>query len=989
VRSHAERGNEGESLTAAVRKKLGMRRDGAGVYGRGIHGPLPKDANMSATTSDFLRHLRTLAARQAIDNLSDQQLLKRFHSQRSEESFAALVQRHGPMVWSVCCRVLHHTQDAEDAFQAAFLVLAAKAASLRQPPLLSSWLHGVAYHIALRQKAKAIRRSAHERCVGPPPPVDAMDDIHWRELRSVLDEELQKMPQKYRAPLVLCYLEARTQDEAAKHLGWSKNTFGRRMKRARELLTQRLTRRGITLSAALTAPLSIDGAATATVPPLLAAGTVRAGLAVAMGQATCTLISAQVIALTDGGVASLLAKKASVAVVLLVSLALGVGGLLAHRAIPSRTLVEGPSAPMAAPQAPPRSTRSAGKDTAIEIKGRVLGPDGKAFAGARLFLLSDMARKKADAAVRAVTDTDGRFRFPAKPADFDAKGKAILAVTASGFGPDWAEITTKPQDALTLRLVKDDVPIKGRVLDLEGKPVANVTVRALNLHQTDLDWWLNKKPKPARTDYPNWIDPAALDVPAQAVTGADGRFQLHGLGRERLVYLLIEGDTIERVYCKALTLDGKSLDLPKPKGGEPIYPATFDHIAAPTKPIVGSVRDKGTGKPLVGFIVLTGRQTGKWIDSATTDERGRYRIVGCPKQREYDVIAEGRPYFAGEKRNLADTPGLEPLVVDFELERGIEITGRVFNKATGEPIEYAEVTYRALMDNPYLKRVSGLYQGFRSDGRNRTKSDGSFFVIGLPGPGYLTALASNDDYHKPAPPADWEKVTPYLNAAPQLAHAWARINPSKEDPKSMRCDIALEPAKPILGQVLDPDGKPLDGYFVAGLNGSPLTLSNEQNLHEKPTFQVRGFDPGRPRILIFIHPEKKLGKVVILREAPRESLQVRLGPLGAMAGRVLDAEGRPRAGLQVHAEFSPKDNDHLLRRTLFVFEMGLQLHHLDPAAKTDASGKFRLDGLMPGLKYTLLVSEGEMKSGMRTVVRREALTVDSAKTKDLGYLKSK
>src|SRR5579875_942761 len=118
---------------------------------------------MSTTTSDFLRHLRTLAARQAIGSLSDQQLLERFRLERSEASFAVLVQRHGPMVLSVCRRVLHHAQDAEDAFQAAFLVLAKKAARLRQPPLLGGWLHGVAYHVALRLKAKTQRRAVHEQ----------------------------------------------------------------------------------------------------------------------------------------------------------------------------------------------------------------------------------------------------------------------------------------------------------------------------------------------------------------------------------------------------------------------------------------------------------------------------------------------------------------------------------------------------------------------------------------------------------------------------------------------------------------------------------------------------------------------------------------------------------------------------------------------------------------------------------------------------------
>lgn len=942
---------------------------------------------MSHLQNTLLSHLRSLADKQASAALPDHQLLEAFRSQHSETAFAALLRRHGPMVWSVCRRVLGNHHDAEDAFQAVFLVFVRKAASIRKQESVSSFLHGIAYHIADKLKRTEVRRAARERTQARPPFDDPCDDITWRELRSVLDEELTKLPEQHRAPLVLCYLEGKTQDEAARLLGWSKNTFRRRLERGRDVLGRRLTRRGVTLSAALSAPLLADASVQAALPPLLASNTIRAGLAAARDQATGTLISAQVAALVEGGVASLLTKKTSMILALLVSLALGAGGLLAHRAVPSRTLAEEPATPKAAPALPPPA-RSANKDHALEIKGRVLDPDEQPVAGARLFLLADATRKKAGAIVRTRTDKEGRFHFTAKPTDFDSNGKTTLAVTANGFGPDWVEVTTINKNAITLRLVKDDVPIRGRILDLEGKPVPNAKVRVLDLYQTDLHEWL-KEQKRGQIHHQKWIEPAALNLTTQALTEADGRFQLHGLGRERLAYLLIEGDTIERVYCWALTRDDKSLDLPKnsPKPGERIYPAAFDHIAAPTKPITGMVRDKRTGKPLPGFIVMTERsQTGRWIEKATTDEQGRYRIVGTPKQREYTVLAEGRPYFAVTKHNIADTPGLEPLVVNFELERGIEITGRILNKTTGEPIE-AEVTYRALADNPHLKKVTGLDQGFRSDGRNRSKADGSFFAIGLPGPGYLTVLAYEDDYHKPQPPADWEKATPYLNTVPQLVHAWVRINPSEDDPKSMHCDIALEPAKPILGQVLDPDGKPLGGFFVAGLTGSPLILSNQLNLHEKSTFQVHSFDPGRPRILLFIHPQKKLGKVVVLRQNPREPLQVRLEPLGAVAGRVLDAEGRPQGDLQVRVEISRQD-DNLLP-TLMLFEHGREFYHLDPADKTDAGGKFRLDGLMPGLKYTLLIGEGERKSITRIVIRRENTTVESGKTKDLGDLKSK
>src|SRR5262249_48660281 len=160
------------------------------------------------------------------------------------------------------------------------------------------------------------------------------------------------------------------------------------------------------------------------------------------------------------------------------------------------------------------------------------------------------------------------------------------------------------------------------------------------------------------------------------------------------------------------------------------------------------------------------------------------RLIGIAKKSDYAIAAAGVPYFAVTKRNIADTPGFDPITVDFELERGIAISGRVINKATGEPIE-AEVSYHALSDNPHLKNVSGLDQESSADGRNDTQSDGAFFVVGLPGPGYLVVLAEEDDYRKVGKPTDGEKVVPYVNLAPPLVHAWVRIDPSEDEPKSM------------------------------------------------------------------------------------------------------------------------------------------------------------------------------------------------------------
>jgi RNA polymerase sigma factor (sigma-70 family) len=180
-----------------------------------------------------------------MEDLTDTQLLKRFARQKDEAAFAALVRRHGPMVLAVCRRVLHDAHDAEDAFQATFLVLVRKARFIARPELLANWLYGVAYRVAVKARANANRRSAHERRAGAMTSVGSAPERIGSELRAVLDAELSHLPEKYRAPLVLCYLEGKTNEQAARLLGWPTGSISGRLARARELLRERLVSRGL------------------------------------------------------------------------------------------------------------------------------------------------------------------------------------------------------------------------------------------------------------------------------------------------------------------------------------------------------------------------------------------------------------------------------------------------------------------------------------------------------------------------------------------------------------------------------------------------------------------------------------------------------------------------------------------------------------------------------------------------------------------------
>src|SRR5262245_14341957 len=206
------------------------------------------------TVRDFLHRLTRGMAAELLGVESDRHLVERVLATRDEAALLTIVLRHGTMVYQACRRVLRHPQDAEDAFQATFLVLAQRLHALRQHSSLAGWLHGVALRVSRKAKARARARQRWEAGAALPEAVPP-DDLTWSEVRSALDAELSRLPDKWRLPLVLCYREGQTQDKAADQLGWSKSTLRRRLEQARAALGSRLKGRGIAWSAVLPAVL--------------------------------------------------------------------------------------------------------------------------------------------------------------------------------------------------------------------------------------------------------------------------------------------------------------------------------------------------------------------------------------------------------------------------------------------------------------------------------------------------------------------------------------------------------------------------------------------------------------------------------------------------------------------------------------------------------------------------------------------------------------
>ncbi len=405
-----------------------------------------------------LDHVRRAALREQDAVLTDGELLTRFLGRRDGAAFEALVRRHGPMVLGVCRRILRSEADAEDAFQATFLVLIRKAASIRPRERTANWLYGVAYHTAQKARAAAVKRRVKERQAGTMHRPEAPDD-RWEELLPLLDQELQRLPDRYRIPIVLCELEGKTHKEAARQLGWPVGTVSGRLSRGRAELARRMKRHGA-------AP---QGMAPAVVPPALTTAAVKAATAVAAGSAVA--ISAKVIALAEGTVKTMLLTKlkAATAVLLVVALA-GAGAAVAWAATPGK---EG-RAPMN-----PDSTQAASGDKAPEAAP---DPDEKAV---REYVAELRAAVKnpsdGQAVYRAVIDP--RFRNAVTWAAKHDEDALVVELIRDYCGPDkpdkggtaltWAARLNYPEVVKILL----DHGVKVNAADAEGRTALHEAIR--------------------------------------------------------------------------------------------------------------------------------------------------------------------------------------------------------------------------------------------------------------------------------------------------------------------------------------------------------------------------------------------------------------------------------------------------------------------------------------------------------------------------------
>jgi RNA polymerase sigma factor (sigma-70 family) len=394
-----------------------------------------------ATLTRVLQDVQRLAASQRCQGLGDGELLDVFLVRNDQAAFAALVERYGVMVLRVCRSMLPCPEDAEDAFQATFLVLARKASAIRKKESLAAWLHGVARRIALSARRTAARRRSHEAAREPRPEPGPSWEVAWREVQAILDEEIQRLPEKYRLPFLLCCLEGWSRAEAARRLGWKEGTLSSRLDRARKQLQARLARRGIALSAALGAAALLPKAAVAAVPASL----LRAAQQIAAlptGAPASSAVPGKVVALADGLSKGVLGANLKLLAVALVGL-----GLLAGLG----TLVGGPTAPPAQTHqraAKPPSADHAGpaEQPRTDVHGDPLPPGALARMGtvrfrhgatvARVAFSADgqLASAAHDNSIRSWDAATGRERRRMHPAQGEYAD--ATQVNTIAFSPD-------------------------------------------------------------------------------------------------------------------------------------------------------------------------------------------------------------------------------------------------------------------------------------------------------------------------------------------------------------------------------------------------------------------------------------------------------------------------------------------------------------------------------------------------------------------------
>jgi RNA polymerase sigma factor (sigma-70 family) len=954
----------------------------------------------NAPPGTVLRHLRNLVVAHTVQDLTDRQLLQRFVARREEAAFAALVQRHARLVWGVCRHVLRHEQDAEDAFQATFLVLARQAGSVRKADALASFLYGVAWRTAQMARRNAAIRRAHERRGCTMPRAQHSPEVDGRELQAILDEEVQRLPEKYRAPFVLCCLEGRSRAEAARELGCKEGTLWSRLAHARRRLRQRLARRGVALSAVLCLS-AVAAEATEAVPAALLDATVRAALS---GAATGGAVSASVAALVQGVVRALSAGKGRVALALFLAAGVLLAGIATfqHPALaqlPGEEAAEAEPPPAVGDKEPPRPAPPRDERLELLVTGRVDDADGQPVAGGPVALLAApfgaTDGRPQESYLLALTQADehGRFRIagPAPVQDFSAL-EVLAGATGHGISHQGLADPYALRHEVRVKLPRKSAQraLRGRVVDLQGQPVAGASVTLGSGYPPEFVRRLEDWPKPVRTD-------------------DGGRFLLPGVrgdtaetlefGHERYAYheekVPAGAEEISCTLSPTRVVEGRVL---YGDSGKPVANALVGSVGAPVH--AGELGRTFVARPSGEYTAMECRPVR--ATGVRTDAQGRFRLVDYTEFVVYPPA--GEPYLAAHQ-TVDWPPAVVKREMDVRLERGVLVRGTVREAGSGRPVAGAPLGYiQSAVKNPLFRPTDPDTSHIAVEGsalRYRSGADGSFQFAVPPGKGCVLARGPTPDYLH-------VEVSLWGLGQLLMNPAYRRYPDAVVDldtkPGAGPQDVTVELRRGIIvrGRLLTPDGKPVRRARLICRWYLPVEyhLFYQHGLETRDgRFELPGCDPETPRPAYVYDEETGSGATVPMggRGMADGPVTVRLQRCGSARMRILDGNGQPVAGYRPYLELVPPLLDPARKRQPTPPDGHLALlqnrhegflpwgKHYGRGLATEATnarGEITLPDLIPGATYRI-----SSVHGWTIVVK--TFTVEAGKTVDLGNLTDK
>ncbi len=643
------------------------------------------DAMSGGRFGGIASDLRAAYEGAAAGALGDSQMLDRFAARGDEIAFAAVVARHGPMVLAVCRGVLRSRDDAEDAFQATFLILARKAGTLRRGESLGGWLQRVARRVAIKANGDASRRLARERAAARASDEKNPPAGPWDDALPLLHEEIGRLPEKYRAPIVLCDLEELTRDEAAGQLGWPPGTVAGRLARARELLRARLARRGVAPSVATLALAASAREASAAPPQAWVEATIEAASNFSKAGAG---MSSAVANLAKGTMTAMLIseiRRASTST-LTAGLALAAAATL---------LLARPE-----PQAEPRPT--------VPLSGLVLDSDGRPAADVAVFASTRGGTPRwGQVVAQARTDAEGRFRIDLPAAESNRSASYSHADTLWAYRPGRL-LASLPisRDSIspdvTVKLVLGPPSITTFIVrDPDGKPVAGAMV----------------EPRVLFRNFQSVPDGLAGRIAAATITDARGRATLSALLPEEISTVI--------VAAKGYGTQQFGVD----SGGSKLGGRVLDLLP------VGRLDGRIVGDPaLIGRRSLTVAASNKsrpaapaaGLYSITTDDEGRFvvpEIVAGVASVELGDRDAASPWYIKVGRGVAIEPG-KTTEVALPLSRGVAVRGLVSERGTGRPVPGASIGF-STRGSGVVSDEQGRFRGFAPPGLARVALLGS------------------------------------------------------------------------------------------------------------------------------------------------------------------------------------------------------------------------------------------------------------------------